>query len=402
MIVDEITSLANIEQAYLEVVDRFISDRKNWRYHGLDGYFLRDHEITSHQLLVDCQKELLSGQPIEPALSIKIPKKNKPNSYREIFIYNIRERIKAQAIYRVILPQLDSCFSERLFSYRPGRPPHLAAKQFCRNYRQVFSKDQALILDLKNYSEQINYDILIGRLERIFADQRIIGLLRLFIGNSIYRQGVIEKPTKGLVQGVPLVALFANLYLSDIDFKYQRQVNFYVRVGDDIAILDNQSDRLAAVRNNLLGDLLALGLLFNEDKIYFGPADGSFNFLGYQFINGRIGLEPFFIKKIVTDWKNILAWQDWDRRLKQDLIRKRMTTLTSNYNYQFNRLLATKPQINDYQQARYLSEEFFKVMVRFLYGSYTPRYRRLAVDQLRQLGIKSPYQIYWHFHHGKS
>ncbi len=401
MMVDEITSLVNIERAYLEVVDLFVSDRKNWRYHGLDGYFLRDHEITSHQLLAECQQELLSGQPIEPALSIKIPKKNKPDSYREIFIYNIRERIKAQAIYRVILPQLDGCFSERLFSYRPGRPPYLAAKQFCRNYRRVFSKDQALILDLKNYSEQIDYDILIDQLERVFVDQQLISLLKLFIGNLIYRQGVIEKPVRGLVQGVPLVALFANLYLNDVDLKYQRQVNFYVRVGDDIAILDNQPDRLAVVQNNLLGDLLSLGLLLNEDKIYFGSADGSFNFLGYQFINGRIGLESFFMDKIITGWKGILSWQGRDYKLKQNLLRKKMASLSSNYNYQFSRLLAAKPQINDYQQIRHLSEEFFKIIVKFLYGSYTPRHRRLAVNQLRQLGIKSPYQIYWHFHHGE-
>jgi len=402
MLVDKIISLANFEQAYLEIVGSFISDHKNRRYHGLDGHFLCDHDLTSQQLLISCQKELLTGQPISPAISIKIPKRNKPDSYREVFVYNIRERIKAQAIYRIILPTLDNYFSERLFSYRPGRPPYLAAKQFCHNYRRNFSSSQALVIDLKNYSEQINQGILINQLENFFNDKSLLNLLKLFIGNSICRQGVIGQLDQGLVQGVPLIALFANLYLTEIDLKYKRLANFYVRVGDDIAFLDNNYQRLSSTKDQLFTDLTALELVFNKNKIYLGPAAGDFNFLGYKLANGKISLEPALVERILANWRQILTRQHWSYGLKYKLLKKQMASLATNYNYQFGRLLAAKPQINDYQQMRYLAEKFFIIMTKFLYRSYTPRQRRLAAEQLRQLGIESPYQIYWRFHHGKS
>ena len=399
---DRILTEANLEAAYLEIVDRFLADCKNLTYHGLDDFFLRDYDLDSHQLILTCQQELLAGKVIEPALSIKIPKKNKPGSFREIFIYNIKERVKAQAIYRVILPVLESHFSDRLFSYRPGRPPHLAAKQFCRYYRRVFSNSQALILDLKNYSEQIDQQILIGQLNRIFDDPKIIDLLQLFIGNQVYRGGVIEKLDRGLVQGVPLVALFANLYLSDLDFKYQHKINFYVRVGDDIALLDNREDYLIQIKDDFFNDLLALDLSLNDHKVYCGPASGLYNFLGYQFDNGRISLESGLINKIILDWKQILSKQHLGQKQKYNLIKKKMDRLATNYNYQFNKLLIDKPQINDYQQIRWLADKFFIIMTKFFYQTYSPRYRRLVTKQLQACGIKSPYQIYWQFHHGKS
>ncbi len=399
---DKILTTANLEAAYLEIVDRFLADCKNLTYHGLDDFFLRDYDLDSRQLILTCQQELLAGKVIEPALSIKIPKKNKPGSFREIFIYNIKERVKAQAIYRVVLPVLEGHFSDRLFSYRPGRPPHLAARQFCRHYRRVFSNSQALILDLKNYSEQIDQQILIGQLNRIFDDPKIIDLLQLFIGNQVYRGGVIEKLDRGLVQGVPLVALFANLYLSDLDFKYQRLVNFYVRVGDDIALLDSQQEHLDDVRGRFINDLSKLGLLLNDHKIYCGPASGIYSFLGYQFNNGQISLEKGFVNKIIAGWQQILAQQHLSQRQKVGLLEKKMKQFTTNYNYQFSQLLASKPQINNYQQIRWLADKFFAVMTKFLCTSYSPRQRRMISGQLKRLGIKSPYQIYWQFHHGKS
>lgn len=400
--IDKIIDLVNLEKAYLEVVDRFLADRKSLSYHGLDGFFLKDYDLDSRQLLLDCQQELLARQAIDPAILIQIPKKNKPGNFRDIFIYNIKDRIKAQAIYRVILPDLESRFSDRLFSYRPGRPPHLAAKQFCRNYRRVFLKSQAVVIDLKNYSEQINQSILISQLERVFSDYKIIDLLKLFIGNRICHRGVVGRPDCGLVQGVPLIALFANLYLSDLDFKYQHKINFYVRVGDDIALLDNREDYLIQIKDDFFNDLLALDLSLNDHKVYCGPASGLYNFLGYQFDNGRISLESGLINKIILDWKQILSKQHLGQKQKYNLIKKKMDRLATNYNYQFNKLLIDKPQINDYQQIRWLADKFFIIMTKFFYQTYSPRYRRLVTKQLQACGIKSPYQIYWQFHHGKS
>jgi len=270
----KIISHTNLEAAYLEIVEQFSADRRNFKYHGPDNIFLRDLDIRSGELIKIIRSDLLQKKEIEPALSVKIPKNNKPDEYREIFIYNLKERVKAQAIYRVVLPEFEKVFSGRLFSYRPGKPPYLAARLFCRRYRREFGRDQALILDLKNYSDKIDRELMFVKLQEIFHDRQVLSLLRLFVFNRIYRDGLVLTPDRGLVQGVPLIALFANLYLTDLDFKYQARVSFYIRVGDDIALLDRSASRLEETLAEIRKDISARGLEINAKKLFLGAASG--------------------------------------------------------------------------------------------------------------------------------
>jgi hypothetical protein len=396
-----ILSYSNFKAAYLEIVEQFAADHRNFRYHGLDNIFLRDFDLKSQKIIKQARADLLERKEIEPALSVLIPKPNKPEEFREIFIYNLKERIKAQAIYRVVLPEFEKNFSDRLLSYRPGRPPYLAARIFCRHYRKEFRGDQALVIDAKNYSDRIDREMMSAQLEKIFPDKKVLGLLRLFVFNQVYRQGVSETPAKGLVQGVPLIALFANLYLADLDFKYQVQADFYIRVGDDIALLDHDPVKLSAIKEALLRDLQARGLEINEKKLFLGAAEEPFSFLGYAFQAGTIGLESGFVKKVVDGWKNILTYQHKTLREKKRLLAKIMNRVDSNFNYQFQKIIKTKCQINDTAQVKKMSEKFFAILTRFMYEHYSPRQRRLLEDVLSEFKITSLYKTYNNFHYDR-
>lgn len=398
---EKILSYSNLEAAYLEIVEQFAADHRNFRYHGLDNIFLRDFDLKSQEIIKRARVELAERKEIEPALSVLIPKPNKPGEFREIFIYNLKERIKAQAIYRVVLPEFEKNFSDRLLSYRPGRPPYLAARIFCRRYRKEFRGDRALVIDAKNYSDRIDREMMFARLENIFPDKKVLGLLRLFVFNKVHRRGSSEMPAKGLVQGVPLIALFANLYLADLDFKYQAQAEFYIRVGDDIALLDRDPVKLSAIKETLLGDLRARGLEVNRQKLFLGAADQPFSFLGYAFQAGTIGLEPGFVKKIVDGWKNILAYQHKSPREKKRLLAKIMDRADGNFNYQFQKIVKTKCQINDSVQVKKISEKFFAILAKFMYEHYSPRNRRLLNDVLAEFKITSLYKTYNNFHYDR-
>jgi retron-type reverse transcriptase len=398
----KIISNANFRLAYLKIIDQFAADRKNFKYHGLDNLLLRDYDLSSEKLIALAQKELISKQEITPALSVKIPKKSNPEKLREIFIYNLKERIKAQAIFQVLLPEFEKNFSDRLFSYRPGKPPYLAAKNFTRRYRQSFTTDQALILDLTNYSDLVDKDILVAKLQTIFNDPDILDVLGLFIFNKIYRDGQVVSPSKGLVQGVPLIAMFVNLYLTDIDFKYQKLVPFYIRVGDDIALLDKKPEKLAQIKDNLLADLAAKKLTVNETKLYFGPANANFSFLGYNFHNGLISLEKSFVDKTELGWKRILLYKNSSDKQKDRLLEKIMSEPKNNYNFQFQKIIKDKSQVNDSEQIKKLSENFFKILTKFFYQRYTPRNRRLLEEKIKNVGIKSLYNFYLKFHYERN
>ncbi|PIT95374.1 hypothetical protein COT98_00160 [Candidatus Falkowbacteria bacterium CG10_big_fil_rev_8_21_14_0_10_39_9] len=396
---EQILSAANFELAYLKIVEQFALDRKNWQYHGLDNLLLTDYDLSSGELIATAQLELRQKKAIEPALALKIPKKSNPAKFREIFIYNLKERVKAQAIYQAVLPVFESRFSDRLFSYRPGKPPYLAAKNFGRRYRSHFKSDQALILDLENYSDLIDKDILFAQLQGIFTEVEVLELLRLFIYNQVYREGIISQPTKGLVQGVPLIALFANLYLTDLDFKYQSQVPFYIRVGDDIALLDQRSDKLARIKAEFISDLEAKKLTVNTRKLFLGSAQDQFSFLGYSFNNGLISLEPSFVRKLELGWKQILVHKHLSESQKDRLFRKKLAEPKNNYNFQFAKIIKDKPQVNDSGQLEKVSESFFRILTRFFYITYSSRHRRLLVDRLNQFGLKSLYSYYKKFHY---
>lgn len=395
----EIVSYANIKAAYLEIIEQFSNDRRSLRYHGIDNIFLRDINLTSHNLINIIRDDFFSKKEIEAALSVKIPKKNKPGEYREIFVYNLKERIKAQAIYRVVLPEFENLFSKRLFSYRPNKPPHLASRIFCRRYRKKYLDDRALIIDLKNYSDLIDREIMYRKLEAVFKDGDLLDIFSLFIFNKVYRDGICELPKKGLVQGVPLIALFANLYLTEIDFKYQSLSRFYIRVGDDLAILEDDGCKLEVIAKNIKLDIDTLGLKLNQGKFFLGPAKDNFSYLGYSFNNGLISLEDGYVRRLEMDWKKILRYKNYTYKAKHNLIRKIMARPEANFNTQFKRIIENKPQINDSEQIKKLSEEFFKTMTRFFYKNYSERNRRLLLGNLEEFKIKSLYSHYKKFHY---
>ncbi len=399
---ESIISYKNLKSAYLDIVEKFEIDRKNFRYHGLDNFLIQDIDLDPKTIIDKCQKELLEKKEIDPALLIRIPKKSNPEKYREIFIYNIKERIKAQAIYRILLPEFEKLFSDRLFSYRPGKPPYFAGRIFCHRYRKHFQTDYALILDLENYSDYIDKNILYSQLQKVFDDTKILDLLKLFIFNKIYKENSIELPERGLVQGVPLIALFANLYLTDIDHKYQKKFPFYIRIGDDIGIFDRNIEKLREIKEEIIIDLVEKKLSINTNKLFIGRASEEFSFLGYNFNNGFISLEESHIKRITSDWKKILKYKHFNKKQKLSLLKKLMSRNDQNFNYQFEKIIKDKPQINNSEQIKKISENFFHTLTNFMYEKYSPRDRRLLESDIKNLGIRSLYNFYKKFHHERN
>lgn len=396
---EEIISDKNLEAAYLEFIGKLAKDSKEFRYHGLDDFRLLDYELDSKELLAVIKAELINQQAIDPALLITIPKKNNPAKSREIFIYTIKERIKAQAIYRVLLPVFENYFSDRLFSYRPGKPPYLASYLFCKRYRRCFASDNILILDLSNYSSLIDQTILVKQLTALLPDPKVLDLLKLYIFNKVYDNSLIKTLNKGIVQGVPLIAMFANLYLSDLDFKYQKKVSFYIRVGDDLALIDPDLDKLKIIVLELSQELRARGLKINQEKMFVGQAKENFSFLGYNFSNGIIGLEPGFIRKLELGWKELLVYKNNSDYKKSLILKGIMNNINQNFNNQFKRIVKEKSQVNNSAQIKALSEKFFKILTEFFFQRYTARNRRLLSGVIKPFKIFSLYSYYKNFHY---
>lgn len=397
----EIVSYGNLERAYLKLAEQMENDGRSWRYAGCDGLKLADLEVSPAKLIKDIRREMLAFKELSPAVLFTIPKKNNPQKLREIYIYNLKERVKAQAIYQIIEPYFDTHFSEWLFSYRSSHQSYFAARSTVRHYKKYCNRDYVLVADLTDYSNYIRPEILLQKIKALNFEKPVFKLLKLFIGNKIIKDGKISRREVGIIQGVPLVALFNNLYLDEFDKFCGPRADFYRRVGDDLIIFDQKKERLEPLYNQLRETVDKLGLRLNEKKTKLGRADINFNFLGYNFNRGEIGLEPGFLKQTLRRWSSQFDYyRVKSQERKKELLKKSLKREYNNLFEQFKQIAEQKKLVTKSAEIRAVSEAFFRILTRYFFGTYSERNRRLLNNKLKQIHLVSIYKHFLASQHG--
>lgn len=393
--VNKILSLSNLEKAYWKIADDMESDGRFGRYRGWDNWKLDDVETHLAETLNAVRDELITFQPLSPAILFKIPKKNNPQKLREIYIYNFKERVKAQAIYQIIEPIFDRYFSNNLFSYRASHPSYLAARSAVRHYLRYWSRDTVFVGDISDYSNYIRHDELKSEIAKLDLHQDIKKWLDLFIGNQVIREGRIVKPDYGLVQGVPLIALFNNIYLDSFDKHASSQIDFYRRVGDDFIGFNRYPESLVKLKLYLEKETARLGLKINQRKTIIAGSNQSFNFLGYFFNEGKISLPLSFRQELIKDWRRQFSYFNCgDSHRKQRFLKNKINRGHHSLREQFQQLAEQKKLVNDDQQLHKLSVAFLRVLTCYFFKTYSARNRRLLDDKLKKISLPSLYKYF--------
>jgi retron-type reverse transcriptase len=400
---DDIVSRDNLTKAYLNLIDQMDKDSRLFRYSGWDSLKLSDLEVDSAKILEEIRLELLSFSPISPAILVRIPKKNKPNKVREIYIYNLKDRIKAQAIYQIIEPYFDKYFSPWLFSYRTSHPSYFAARSVVRHYNKYCQRDSVIVADMADYSSHINLNTLIDKIKEVGFDENTVKLLSLFIKNTSIKDGFVEESKEGLITGTPLIGLFNNLYLDALDKHLGKTVDFYRRVGDDLIIFDQNKERLDLAYSYLLTEIDKLGLKIHVFKTKIIKAKDSFEYLGYSFNAGKIGFSKSFEAGMLRRWKLRFNYYKFNGVAKK----KKSLSLAVNKSFnnlliEFRELSKQKKLVNDFNQIRRVSENFFVILTGYFFKNYTPKNRRLLEKELESANLKSFYKIFSNTIYGRN
>jgi len=399
----QIVSQKNLEEAYFKIASDMELDGRLARYRGWDSLRLADLELAAYDIIQEALQELKSLKVIAPAVLFKIPKKSNPQKLREIYIYNLKERIKAQAIYQILEPVFNEFFSPYLFSYRSSHPSYFAARSTIRHYLKYYNQDYVLVGDLSDYSNYIRHDKLKEKLVGLGLDKKTLALLYLFIDNPVVRDGRVEYPQVGLVQGVPLIALFNNLYLDEFDKQTGPKVDFYRRVGDDLLVFDKNKDKLLAIRKQLLDQVNELGLKINTEKSGLKKAACEFNFLGYHFKSGLVSLPTNFYQALIKKWQSQFSYYRFRSMARtESFLRQAFESNKLNMKEQWQQLAEQKKLLNDERQLRLLSESFFHILTRYFFRTYSAKNRRLLQLKLRQLKISSIYHVFNQTRYGKN
>lgn len=385
---DSITSLENIRGAYFDLVRKFDEGSKSARYKGIDGQNVFNLDFASEEVFLDIQREMVSFTEIAPAYMATIPKKD--GKKRKVYVYSIRERIKAEAIYRVLEPIFDSYLSDFLFSYRSSHPSYYAARSVVRRYKRHFGHNHVLVTDIRDYSDTIDHDILLKKLGALGIDANTLKLLQLFIQTKTIEAGKLITRPSGVLTGTPLYALLSNFYMDNFDKWAGKYVAFYRRVGDDMIAMDKDATKIRVVYERLNVTVKELKLRTNENKVSLIRDIEPFKFLGYQFKDGRVGFDNSSMQKACSKWIGDMRrhkGKSLDSKVRH--LQRLNSRKTGSPNHEFSMLLEQKVLVDDTSHIQQFSDSLTGSLASYLFGYNTPNKRRVAQDILKKAKIRT-------------
>ena len=245
---------------------------------GVDGL---DIEQTTELLRTrwpEIRQELLAGRyRPQPVRKVMIPKPD--GSQRELGIPTVLDRLIQQALLQVLQPLIDPSFSEHSHGFRPGRRAHDAV-QAARAYVQS-GKRVVVDVDLAQFFDRVNHDILMQRLSRRIEDAGVLRLIRAYLNAGIMDGGLVSERHKGTPQGGPLSPLLANVLLDEVDKVLEARGYSFARYADDCNVYVGSRRAGERVMALLRKRYSGLKLQINEAKSAVASALGR-KFLGYE------------------------------------------------------------------------------------------------------------------------
>jgi RNA-directed DNA polymerase len=248
---------------------------------GSDGRSIEDTAEFLRQNWPYLRQKLLEGayRP-RPVLRVEIPKPG--GGMRKLGIPTVVDRLVQQAISQILTPLFDPEFSESSYGFRPGRSAH-GAIQKAREYQQS-GKRWVVDMDLKQFFDEVDHDILMSRLGKKIKDKRLKRLLNAFLKAGVQCGNKLVPTDKGTPQGGPLSPLLSNILLDDLDQELERRGHSFCRYADDCNVYVSSRRAGERVMQSMTKFVERLKLKVNRAKSAVArPWKRSF--LGFSFTN---------------------------------------------------------------------------------------------------------------------
>ena len=188
--------------------------------------------------------------------------------------------------------------------------------------------DSFIKLDVSSFYASIKHDVLLRKLRGKIKKAEIIDLIQKAIETESLSYPVNEKVKRhkrelGIPEGLPISNSLANIYLANLDEKYNELPGIkYYRYVDDILILLNR-ENLQTVKRAVVRDLKRLGLETN-DKNADGEISQGFEYLGYSLSSNGITVRKSSVLKVEQSLEELiiklkkepLEYTEWKLNLK--------------------------------------------------------------------------------------
>lgn len=243
----------------------------------------------------------ICNQIADGTYSFSIPKKHSiskghSSKKRIVYTFNDDEMIILKYI-SYLLYDYDFLFSPNLYSFRKNS----SVKNAIRNISNIknINKMYGYKVDIQNYFNSIDVDILLSNLKKDINDEKLFSLIYDLLKNeNVEYYNNLIKEKKGVMAGTPISAFLANYYIKKIDEFFWKEKLVYFRYADDIIIFCNNKDELINYQKKLLDFFKEFNLSINKNKEYFFEPNDKWEFLGFSFYNKKIDLSENSIRKI--------------------------------------------------------------------------------------------------------
>ena len=282
-LLDKILQRDNLNRAYKRV-------KTNNGCPGVDGMTVRAAFYWLKKNKTKLLELLINGTYLPQPLFRKNIKKA-DGGMRKLGIPTVVDRIIQQAIAQQLSFIYEPLFSDGSYGYRPMRGAKMAIQRIKELSGQGYT--YASVIDLMNYFDLIDHDILLKILSEKIHDKRVLDLICKFLRCGVVENGLLRVTVKGCPQGSPLSPVLANIYLNSFDYVMEQNNRHIIRYADDIVIL-SKSRKEATISLKSAKTYLAnqLHLEINTEKscVTSVYSTNKFHFLGFSMGKGKDGV----------------------------------------------------------------------------------------------------------------
>lgn len=207
---------------------------------------------------------------------------------RIIFLYTPLDRFMLKTIH-YCLAREDFGLLPCCLAFRPGFSISRAFRLVITSYREEYT---CIRVDLQNFFNSIPADKMIAIIRETFDGEPglVNALEKMLSGSEVTSDGMlIHEKAKGVMAGMPLAPLLANLYLREFDREALALVPVYARYSDDMIFFcpPEEASPLLIKVHKLLSDK---GLTVNIEKTDVYDPGEKWEFLGLSYDRGQIDL----------------------------------------------------------------------------------------------------------------
>lgn len=302
-------SAANPDQVFEQLMHHFDMGALWHWYERLNGKAARGTDGVSKAIygndllanLEDLHNRLkqMAYRP-GPVREQLIPKEGKPGATRPLGISNFEDKIVQKGMQQVLEAIYEPLFLGCSFGFRPGFGCHDAISALRAH---LYSEPVSVVLDvdLANFFNTIDHELLMAMIEEKVQDQRYLRYLRRMLKAGVLSEGELTVSDEGVPQGSICSPILANIFAHHVlDSWFEEVVKTHCRgkvamfrYADDAVICCEQAKDAERIRKALGKRLSKYKLNLNEEKtrlVKFDRRDrkesGAFDFLGFTFYQG--------------------------------------------------------------------------------------------------------------------